>query len=144
MPSKSRAQHNFMAAVANNPAFAKKAGVPQSVGQEFVKADKGKSGSRADVQAINKPKTNQGSQELFSRGGEMKESKAMAKKEISFMQKKGAPKSMIKHEKAEYGMAKGGMTKMGAVRTAAPSKDGIAAKGKTKGKMVTMKRGGKC
>ncbi len=144
MPSKSKAQHNFMAAVANNPAFAKKAGVPQSVGQEFVKADKGKSGSRADVQAINKPKTNQGSQELFSRGGEMKESKAMAKKEISFMQKKGAPKSMIKHEKAEYGMAKGGMTKMGAVRTAAPSKDGIAAKGKTKGKMITMKRGGKC
>jgi hypothetical protein len=133
-----------MAAVANNPAFAKKAGVPQSVGQEFVKADKGKSGSRADVQAINKPKTNQGSQELFSRGGEMKESKAMAKKEISFMQKKGAPKSMIKHEKAEYGMAKGGMTKMGAVRTAAPSKDGIAVKGKTKGKMVTMKKGGYC
>ena len=74
----------------------------------------------------------------------MKESKAMAKKEISFMQKKGAPKSMIKHEKAEYGMAKGGMTKMGAVRTAAPSKDGIAAKGKTKGKMVTMKKGGYC
>ena len=144
MPSTSKKQHNFMAAVANNPAFAKKAGVPQSVGQEFVKADKGKSGSRADVQAINKPKTNQGSQELFSRGGEMKESKAMAKKEISFMQKKGAPKSMIKHEKAEYGMAKGGMTKMGAVRTAAPSKDGIAAKGKTKGKMVTMKRGGYC
>jgi hypothetical protein len=144
MPSKSKKQHDFMAAVANNPAFAKKAGVPQSVGQEFVKADKGKSGSRADVQAINKPKTNQGSQELFSRGGEMKESKAMAKKEISFMQKKGAPKSMIKHEKAEYGMAKGGMTKMGAVRTAAPSKDGIAAKGKTKGKMVTMKKGGYC
>jgi hypothetical protein len=144
MPSKSKKQHDFMAAVANNPAFAKKAGVPQSVGQEFVKADKGKSGSRADVQAINKPKTNQGSQELFSRGGEMKESKAMAKKEISFMQKKGAPKSMIKHEKAEYGMAKGGMTKMGAVRTAAPSKDGIAVKGKTKGKMVTMKKGGYC
>jgi hypothetical protein len=40
----------------------------------------------------------------------MKESKAMAKKEISFMQKKGAPKSMIKHEKAEYGMKKGGNT----------------------------------
>ena len=144
MPSTSKKQHNFMAAVANNPAFAKKAGVPQSVGQEFVKADKAKSGSRADIQSVNKPKTNQGSQELFSRGGEMKESKAMAKKEISFMQKKGAPKSMIKHEKAEYGMAKGGMTKMGAVRTAAPSKDGIAAKGKTKGKMVTMKKGGYC
>ena len=144
MPSVSKKQHNFMAAVANNPEFAKKAGVPQSVGQEFVKADKKVSGSRADAQVINKPKTNQGSNELFSRGGEMKESKAMAKKEISFMEKKGAPKSMIKHEKAEYGMKKGGMTSMGSVRTAAPSKDGIAAKGKTKGKMITMKRGGKC
>ena len=149
MPATSLKQKKFMDAVAHNPAFAKKAGVPQSVGKDFSEASKGMkfgkgSSGRADVQAINKPKTNQGSKELFKRGGEMKESKAMAKKEISFMQKKGAPKSMIKHEKAEYGMAKGGMTKMGAVRTAAPSKDGIAAKGKTKGKMVTMKKGGYC
>ena len=42
MPSASKKQHNFMAAVAHSPAFAKKAGVPQSVGQEFTKADKGK------------------------------------------------------------------------------------------------------
>lgn len=40
MPSKSKKQHNFMAAVAHNPAFAKKAKVPQSVGQEFMEADK--------------------------------------------------------------------------------------------------------
>ena len=31
----------------------------------------------------------------------MKESKAMMRKEVSFMKKKGAPKSMIKHEEAE-------------------------------------------
>ena len=150
MPSVSAKQRNFMAAVAHNPAFAKKAGVPQSVGKEFNQADKGRK---------------------FSKGGEMKESKAMAKKEISFMEKKGAPKSMIKHEKAEYGMKKGdiatslkahaaapaskahagmkaggsvGASKMGAVRTAAPSRDGIAAKGKTKGTMVKMSYGGKC
>jgi len=42
MPSKSKAQHNFMAAVAHNPAFAKKAGVPQSVGKDFNEADKGR------------------------------------------------------------------------------------------------------
>ena len=42
MPSVSKKQHNFMAAVANNPAFAKKAGVPQSVGKEFNQADKGR------------------------------------------------------------------------------------------------------
>ena len=149
MPSTSAKQRNFMAAVAHNPAFAKKAGVPQSVGKEFNQADKGRK---------------------FSKGGEMKESKAMAKKEISFMEKKGAPKSMIKHEKAEYGMKKGGIatslkahaaapaskahagmkaggsvgaSKMGAVRTAAPSRDGVASKGKTQGKMIKMSKGGK-
>ena len=46
MPSVSKKQHNFMEAVANNPAFAKKAGVPQSVGQEFSKADKGRTFSK--------------------------------------------------------------------------------------------------
>jgi len=42
MPSKSAAQHQLMEAVAHNPAFAKKAGIPQKVGKEFAKADKGK------------------------------------------------------------------------------------------------------
>jgi hypothetical protein len=67
MPSTSKKQHNFMAAVANNPKFAKKAGVPSSVGKEFLTADKGKT---------------------FKQGGEMKESKMMVKKEIEFMKKK--------------------------------------------------------
>jgi hypothetical protein len=135
-----------MAMVANSPAAAKRVGIPQSVGKEFMQADKGKrfgSRSRANVQAINKPKTNQGKQEFFARGGDMKESKEMMKKEVSFMKKKGAPKSMIKHEMKEAGMKKmanGGITtaKMGTVRTAAPSKDGVATKGKTKGMQVKM------
>jgi len=122
VPSVSKKQHNFMAAIANSPSFAKKVGVPQSVGKEFSNADKGRK---------------------FKEGGDMKESKAMVKKEVSFMKKKGAPKSMIKHEMSEAKMAKGGMTKMGAVKTAAPSRDGIASKGKTKGTMVKMKYGGK-
>ena len=146
MPSVSKKQHNLMAMVANDPAAAKRVGIPQSVGKEFVKAARGRrlgSGSRADLQSINKPKTDQGKMELFARGGDMKESKEMMKKEVSFMKKKGAPKSMIKHEMAEAGMKKmanGGITKakMGAVRTAAPSRDGLAAKGKTKGTMVKM------
>ena len=76
----------------------------------------------------------------YKAGGE---SKSMVKKEISFMKEKGAPKSMIKHEKAEMkGMKAGGMTKMGAVKTAAPSRDGVASKGKTKGKMIKMAKGG--
>jgi len=78
----------------------------------------------------------------YKKGGKVKDSKAMAKKEISFMKKKGAPKSMIKHEKAEYGMKKGGMAKSGgSYRKAA---DGIAIKGKTKGKEVKMNKGGYC
>ena len=88
MPSVSKKQHNFMAAVANSPAFAKKVGVPQSVGKEFSTADKGRK---------------------FSKGGD---TMATAKKVAT--------------------------SAMGKVKTAAPSKDGVAMKGKTKGKQVKM------
>jgi hypothetical protein len=40
MPSKSPAQHRLMEGVAHNPTFAKKVGIPQSVGNDFVNADK--------------------------------------------------------------------------------------------------------
>jgi hypothetical protein len=148
MPSHSKKQHNFMEAIAHSPSFAKKVGVPQSVGKEFSKADKGKT---------------------FSKGGDMKESKAMVKKEVSFTKEKGAPKSMVKHEMEEGKMKRGGIakpmptakemgtlnmkkggvvpSKMGAVKTAKPSMgsassraDGIAERGKTKGKL--LKKGG--
>ena len=42
MPSKSKKQARFMAAVANNPEFAQKAGVSQAVGREFANADEGR------------------------------------------------------------------------------------------------------
>ena len=42
MPSTSAKQHRFMEAVAHDPKFAKKAGVPQSVGKEFAAADEQK------------------------------------------------------------------------------------------------------
>ena len=134
MRSVSKKQHNFMAAVANNPKFAKKAGVSSAVGKEFLTADKGKT---------------------FKRGGEMKESKMMVKKEIEFMKKKGAPKSMVKHEMAESkGMKKGGMAECKTVakkevkshekRMHKMAKGGgIEIKGKTKGKMIKMAKGGK-
>ena len=134
MPSVSKKQHNLMAMVANNAAAAKRVGIPQSVGKDFVKADKGKrfgSGSRADAQAINKPKTNQGKQEFFSKGGDTMASKMNAGFMAMMAKKKGAPAKK---------MAGGGISnaKMGAVKTAAPSKDGMATKGKTKGTMVKM------
>ena len=144
MPSVSKKQHGFMAKVAKDPSFAKKVGVPRSVGEEFLTADKGKK---------------------FGKGGEMKESKMMVKKEVEFMKKKGAPKSMVKHEMGEMkGMKKGGMAqcktvakkevkshekrmhKMAGGGLAAGHKaaDGIASKGKTKARQVKMSYGGKC
>jgi hypothetical protein len=161
MPAKTEKQKRFMDAAAHNPAFAKQAGVPVSVAKDFSAASKGiKFGgpkTRPDLQKVNEPKTRQGKTELFSKGGDMKESKAMMKKEVGFMKKAGAPKSMVKHEETEMKsmkkMASGGITsaKMGKVPTAAPSRDGLATKGKTKGTMVkmgaakplSMKRGGK-
>ena len=120
MPSSSKKQHNFMAAVAHNPAFAKKVGVSQSVGKDFSNADKGKT---------------------FKRGGDMatKKMNPFAKFEAS-----AKDKAMDKKEMGMKKMASGGITsaKMGSVRTAAPSRDGIASKGKTKAKQIVMKKGG--
>jgi hypothetical protein len=42
MPSKSKAQHNLMEAVAHSPKFAKKVGISQKVGKDFAKSDEGK------------------------------------------------------------------------------------------------------
>jgi hypothetical protein len=111
MPSTSKKQHNFMEAVANNPAFAKKVGVPQSVGKEFSNADKGRK---------------------FSKGGDTMASKMNPGFMAMMAKKKGTGK-----------MAGGGVaaSKMGAVKTAAPSKDGVATKGKTKGTQVKMGSG---
>jgi len=96
-----------------------------SVGKDFNEADKGRK---------------------FSKGGDMKESKAMMKKEVGFMKKAGAPKSMIKHEKAEAGMKKGGMPMKMKDGKKVPifmaKGGGVETKGKTKGKMIKMKSGG--
>jgi len=119
MPSTSKKQHNFMAAIAHNPAFAKKVGVPQSVGKDFNNADKGKK---------------------FKEGGAMKH-------EDIKLDKKIVKKAVGMHDKQQHGgkktnlatLKKGGMA-------CAPKKmargGGIETKGKTKGKMITMKKGG--
>jgi hypothetical protein len=112
-----------MAAVANNPAFAKKVGVPQSVGKDFNEADKGRK---------------------FSKGGDMKH-------EDVKMDKKMMQKAVNKHEgRLHKGspmtkLAGGGMaaSKMGAVKTG-KTPDGVAQRGLTKGKQIAMKNGGKC
>lgn len=78
------------------------------------------------------------SRRSFKEGGSTKEPKAMVKKEVSFMKKKGAPKSMIKHEMAE---AKGKPFKKGGSVTRA---DGVVKKGHTQGTQIRMMGGGKC
>jgi len=137
MPSVSKKQHNFMAAVANNPKFAKKAGVPSAVGKEFLTADKGKT---------------------FKEGGTMKKMNPgmmaiMAKKKSMKMADGGMPMVMKDGKKipafaadGKGKMAKGGMAKkkmMGGGMTKMAKGGGIESKGKTKGKMITMKKGGK-
>jgi hypothetical protein len=143
MPSTSKKQANFMAAVAHNPAFAKKVGVSQSVGKDFNTADKGKK---------------------FKEGGAMKsdmkedmkmdkaQDKAMIKKAFkqhdaqehkggkgtNLALKKGGMPMVMKDGKKipAFAAKKGGMTKMA-------KGGGIESKGKTQGKMIKMNRGGR-
>jgi hypothetical protein len=133
-----------MAAVAHNPAFAKRVGIPQSVGKDFSEADKGRKFAGGGM-----AKKLFGGKESYAE--ELKEARAIKSGRIT-------PQQYAREEQKEEAgmkmkkMAGGGMaaSKMGAVKTAAPSRDGIASKGKTKGTIVKMagnkgmKRGGKC
>jgi len=150
MPSSSKKQHNFMEAIAHNKAFAKKVGVPQSVGKDFSNADKGKT---------------------FKEGGDTMASKMNPKMMAALMAARKKP--MMQPGMAQPGtppmMKKGGMTKKMAGGGAMPMKDGkpaflndgkgmkkggmamkkmakgggVEMKGKTKGTMIKMKNGGR-
>ena len=128
MPSTSKKQHNFMAAIANNPAFAKKVGVPQSVGKDFNEADKGRKflkGGDTMMSKMGKPVMKKG---MSTAKDGMKRPTPMADTSMMGMKKGGMPMKMKDGKKVPIFMAKGG---------------GIEAKGKTKGKMITMKSGGR-
>jgi hypothetical protein len=101
-----------MAAIAHSPEFAKKAGVPVSVGKEFMSADKGKK---------------------FNKGGDMKHSDIK-------MDKKVVKKAVKMHDDQLHGGKKTNLTKLakGGVARA----DGCVTKGHTKGKMIAMCGGG--
>jgi len=104
---------------------------------ERAKATGGyKKGGSVDKGVDKKMPTGKQMGALGMKAGGMKESKAMVGKEVAFMKKKGAPKSMIKHEAAEMGaMKKGGMAKYA-------RGGGIESKGKTKGTIIKMATGG--
>jgi hypothetical protein len=109
-----------MAAIAKNPAFAKKVGIKASVGEEFLKADKGKK---------------------FKGGGmakaEMKESKMESKKEMAMDKKQDIAmikKAFKEHDAQEHKGGKG--TKITLKKGGSVKGCGIASKGLTKGKIV--------
>ena len=127
MPSVSKKQHNFMAAIAHSPSFAKKAGVPQSVGKDFNEADKGRKFSKGGDMATKSMKA------IFSG----KETKAEEKAERKAT---GGSKTAYKRAEKMYEgetMKKGGgVKKMASGGSASKRADGIAQRGKTKGKML--------
>lgn len=144
MPSKSKSQARLMAAVAHNPSFAKKVGIPQSVGKDFNQADKGKKFKEGgEVKKKAKMKLFGGSESAAEEAGE----------------KKVSPEQYAKREKTEpgeKGFAKGGSVKrfqMGgvapvvpvtapAVVPAAMPARGVAAPAVVSPRV--MKKGGKC
>ena len=135
MPSTSKKQHNFMAAIANNPAFAKKVGVPQSVGKDFNNADKGKKFKEGGTMAKS----------------DMKEDMKMDKSQDKAMIKKAFKQHDAQEHKGGKGtklaLKKGGMAmkKMagGGLSSGHKAANGVATKGLTKGKQVKMCGGGK-
>jgi hypothetical protein len=116
MPSSSKKQHKFMEAIAHNKAFAKKVGVPQSVGKEFSNADKGKTFIKGGLQ-MNKMDPKMMAAMMAARKKPMMQP-GMAQPGTPAMMKKGGTAKK---------MAKGG---------------GVEVKGKTKGTMVKMNMGG--
>ena len=152
MPTNSKKQHNLMAMVANDPAAAKRTGVPQSVGKEFTSADKGKkfsSGTRADSQVANQPKTNHGEKALFKQGGDTMASKmnpgfmAMMAKKKDGMHKMPDGKMM---KNSAMKMAEGGKADMKQDKAMAKKAVGMHDKQMHAGKktdLSMLKKGGK-
>lgn len=137
MPAKSEKQRKFMAAVANNPKFAKKVGVPQRVGEEFMKPSKKKymDGGMAEYDV---PKEKQAEMRRQAQDADMDRNmrKAMERYEKTRYGKgdnEAMPKKPKKSKKSK--MAKGGsvgsscgtkkMAKGGKVRGCGVAKQGV-------------------
>jgi len=163
MPSSSKKQHNFMAAIAHSPAFAKKVGIPQSVGKDFNEADKGRKFSKGGDMMNSKMKMFEKSGKDVEKKGMREGSKAdmaLDKKQMMGMKRGGGvkkmaeggmtdmaqDKAMIKkafkqHDAQEHKGGKGTTLKLAAGGTFRSSADGIAQRGKTRGQQFCM--GGK-
>ena len=168
MPSVSEKQARTMRAAAHSPEFAKKVGIPVKVAKEFVAADKGKTfkkgGETMDKKDLAQDKKivkkAVGLHDKQMHGGKKTNLSSLKKGGMTFggketkaeeaRERKAAP-SKAAYKKAEMkfegeAMKRGGACKKmagGGLSSGHKSADGIATKGKTKAKQVTMKRGGK-
>jgi hypothetical protein len=166
MPSKTPKQHKFMAAVAKNPAFAKKVGIKSSVGEEFMKADKGRKFGTGGAMKPVDVKKNPGIAKLptavRNKMGYMKKGGMASDAKEDTKMDKAQDKAMIKkafkmHDKQEHmggkgtnlsklkkgGMAMKKMAMGGSVKPSSMSKD--VEKGSNKltkfGESAVQKRG---
>jgi len=158
VPSVSKKQHNFMAAIANSPSFAKKAGVSQSVGKDFNEADKSRKFSKGgDMKKPMMPSTSPAGMRGYKpRRPEMtlddvvtpeiRAKRAMmvqGAKDAAMQDAAGAAYDKAMPSPYKKG---GGVKKMASGGSASKRADGVAQKGKTKGVMLKkggMARGGK-
>ncbi|NDB60301.1 hypothetical protein EB001_17880 [bacterium] len=156
MPSVSKKQHNLMALVANDPKAAKRLGIKQSVGKEFMSADKGKKfkeggmakacATKSDAKMIAKKevKGHEKSMHGMKKGGACKGYAKGGIIEKGTGEKYASKAAMMKHEKKEtkaeemkeHGMKKGGMCKGYSKGGQLSKANGIAIKGKSKGKII--------
>lgn len=143
MPTVSKKQEKFMQAVAHNPEFAKKVGVPQKVGKEFtmkkyteggMMKKEGRGMAKADMQKKTMKGYASGGMPMVEKDG--KKVPAFAADGVGKMKKGGIATSLKAHAAAPASKAHAKMAKGGAI-------DGCATKGKTKGTMVKMAKGGR-
>ena len=142
-----------MAAIANNPAFAKKVGVPQSLGKDFTKATKGKKFKEGGAMKPVDMKKNPGMAKLptavrnkmgFMKKGGMTDAKEDMKMDKS-QDKAMIKKAFKQHDAQEHKGGKGTKLalKKGGLAAGHKTANGVAKKGLTKGTMIKMKSGGK-
>jgi hypothetical protein len=134
-----------MAAIANSPSFAKKVGVPQTVGKDFNEADKGRKFSKGgDMKKMNMGGYADGGMSMVNKGGKMVPSFAADGK--GKMAKGGTAKDDLKQDKGMMQKAVNkheGRLHKGSPMTKLAKGGGIESRGKTKGTMITMKSGGR-
>jgi len=160
MPSTSKKQHNFMAAVANNPKFAKKAGVSKTVGEEFMKADKGRKFKEDGSMDMAKDK------KLVKKAVKLHDDQLHGGKKTNLtkLSTGGVAKKVTKEMEYDYKTGKKSFAGSTAKKDAHAEKEGkrvakdlayekakkfargggVEIKGKTKGTMIKMKNGGSC